>query len=64
MAGRNEFESFDKYIEFVKERIVFEKMNDDSEVQVIGLSNELMGYYFNYEKYFRSIEYLTVIVFY
>ena len=60
LAGKDEFKSFENYIEFVNERITFTKKGENEMVRIENLPKELLVYYKFYSKYFEAIEPLTV----
>ena len=60
LAGKDEFKSFENYIEFVNERITFTKKGENEMVRIENLPKELLVYYKFYSKYFEAIEPLKV----
>lgn len=61
LAGKDEFKSFENYIEFVNERITFTKKGENEMVRIENLPKELLVYYKFYSKYFEAIEPLTYL---
>lgn len=60
LAGRSEFESFEHYIDFLRERINFEDANGRQIHLDADSNSQLRTYYKEYEPLFAFIEPLTV----
>ena len=61
LANLNEFESFNKYIESIKERALFKNDADETiDNNKLNLFDSIFSYYENYKDEFYLIEPLTV----
>lgn len=60
LAGKSEFESFQHYVDFVNDRIIFED-SDENTVPIKNLPEVLTVYYNKYEEQLSAIEPLTYL---